>query len=80
MKHADLARERVGAVVCSAVAGATLDEGAASLHRAAGPALLADVERAGGCKGLQLDFPAQQIHGVAEVWVPFEASIAIGWG
>jgi hypothetical protein len=29
--------------------------------------------------GTQLDFPAQQIQGVAEVWVPFEESIAIGW-
>jgi hypothetical protein len=30
-------------------------------------------------EGLQLDFPAQQTQGVAEVWVPFEVSIAIGW-
>jgi hypothetical protein len=32
-----------------------------------------------GCAGLQLDFPAQQFQGVAEVWVPFEAAIVIGW-
>jgi len=31
------------------------------------------------CAGSQLDFPAQQIQGVAEVWVPFKESIAIGW-
>jgi hypothetical protein len=29
--------------------------------------------------GLQLDFPAQQIQGFAEVWVPFEEAIAIRW-
>ncbi len=29
--------------------------------------------------GAQLDFPTQQIQSVAEVWVPFEESIAIGW-
>jgi hypothetical protein len=29
--------------------------------------------------GLQLDFPAQQIQGVAEVWVPFDEVIAVGW-
>jgi hypothetical protein len=28
---------------------------------------------------LRLDFRAQQDQGVAEVWVPFEESIAIGW-
>jgi hypothetical protein len=33
-----------------------------------------------GCAGLQPDFPVQQIQGVADVWVPFEGSIAIGWG
>jgi len=32
-----------------------------------------------GCAGVQLDFPAQQIQGLAEVWVPFEEAIAIGW-
>jgi hypothetical protein len=32
-----------------------------------------------GCEGPQLDFPVQQIQGVAEVWVPFEGSIAVGW-
>jgi hypothetical protein len=31
------------------------------------------------CAGPQLDFPAQRIRGVAEVWVPFEAAIAVGW-
>jgi hypothetical protein len=31
------------------------------------------------CAGLQLDFPAQQFHGVTEVWVPFEEAIVIGW-
>jgi hypothetical protein len=31
------------------------------------------------CAGSQLDFPAQHIQGVAEVWVPFEESIAVGW-
>lgn len=29
--------------------------------------------------GLQLDFPAQQIPGLAEVWVPFDEAIVIGW-
>lgn len=33
----------------------------------------------GSCAGSQLDFPDQRIQGVAEVWVPFEESIAIGW-
>ncbi|HEY2404563.1 MAG TPA: hypothetical protein VGI10_01100 [Polyangiaceae bacterium] len=33
---------------------------------------------ASGCAGLQLDFPAQQFQGVAEVWVPFEEAIVIG--
>lgn len=32
-----------------------------------------------GCAGAQLDFPAQQFQGVAEVWVPFEEAIAMGW-
>jgi hypothetical protein len=32
-----------------------------------------------GCGGPQLDFPVQQIHGVAEVWVPFDEVIAVGW-
>lgn len=32
-----------------------------------------------GCAGAQLDFPAQQIQGVAEVWVPFDEVIAVGW-
>lgn len=32
-----------------------------------------------GCAGSQLDFPNQQIQGVADAWVPFEESIAIGW-
>jgi hypothetical protein len=32
-----------------------------------------------GCAGAQLDFPAQQFQGVAEVWVPFEEAIVIGW-
>jgi hypothetical protein len=31
------------------------------------------------CAGLQLDFPAQQYQGVAEVWVPFDEVIAVGW-
>ena len=31
------------------------------------------------CAGLQLDFPAQQYPGVAEVWVPFDEVIAVGW-
>ena len=31
------------------------------------------------CAGPQLDFPAQQDQGVAQVWVPFEESIAVGW-
>jgi hypothetical protein len=31
------------------------------------------------CAGLQLDFPAQQLQGVAEVWVPFDEVIAVGW-
>src|SRR5713101_2497201 len=35
--------------------------------------------RPSGCAGPQLDFPTQQFQGVAEVWVPFEESIAIGW-
>jgi hypothetical protein len=34
---------------------------------------------ASGCAGPQLDFPAQQFQGVAEVWVPFEEAIVIGW-
>lgn len=29
--------------------------------------------------GLQLDFPAQQIREVTEVWVPFDELIAVGW-
>jgi hypothetical protein len=33
----------------------------------------------GCCAGAQLDFPAQQFQGVAEVWVPFEEAIALGW-
>jgi hypothetical protein len=32
-----------------------------------------------GCAGPQHDFPDHQNQGVAEVWVPFEESIAIGW-
>ena len=32
-----------------------------------------------GCAGSQLDFPNQQFQGVAEVWVPFEESIAVAW-
>jgi hypothetical protein len=28
---------------------------------------------------LQFDFSAPQIQGLAEVWVPFDWSIAIGW-
>ena len=32
-----------------------------------------------GCAGPQLDFPAQQFQGLAEVWVPFEEAIVIGW-
>ena len=32
-----------------------------------------------GCAGLQLDFPKQQIQGVADAWVPFGEAIAIGW-
>jgi hypothetical protein len=32
-----------------------------------------------GCAGPQLDFPDHKIQGVAEVWVPFEEAIAIGW-
>lgn len=32
-----------------------------------------------GCAGLQRDFPALQVRGVAEVWVPFEGLIAVGW-
>ena len=32
-----------------------------------------------GCAGSQLDFPAQQLQEVAEVWVPFEESIVVGW-
>jgi hypothetical protein len=32
-----------------------------------------------GCAGLQLDFPAQQFQGVAELWVPFEEAIVIRW-
>ena len=32
-----------------------------------------------GCAGSQLDFPARQIQGVAEVWVPFDEVIAEGW-
>jgi len=28
---------------------------------------------------VQLDFPAQQDREVAEVWVPFEMAVAIGW-
>lgn len=31
------------------------------------------------CAGAQLDFPAQQFQGVAEVWMPFEQAIVIGW-
>jgi hypothetical protein len=31
------------------------------------------------CAGAQLDFPAQQFQGAAEVWVPFEEAIVIGW-
>src|SRR4029077_8857189 len=30
------------------------------------------------CAGAQLDFPAQQIHEVGALWVPFEESIAVG--
>jgi hypothetical protein len=42
-------------------------------------------ERGGRCprvvaRGPQLDFPVQQIQGVADVWVPFSESIAVGWG
>ena len=33
----------------------------------------------GSNRGPQLDFPAQQFQGVAEVWVPFEEAIVIGW-
>jgi DNA invertase Pin-like site-specific DNA recombinase len=33
-----------------------------------------------GCAGLQLDFPVEQLQGVGDVWMPFEESIAIGWG
>ncbi len=32
-----------------------------------------------GCAGPQLDFPAQQFRELAEVWVPFEKAIVIGW-
>lgn len=28
----------------------------------------------------ELHFPAQQTQGLAEVWVPFEELIAVGWG
>jgi hypothetical protein len=31
------------------------------------------------CAGAQLDFPAQQNQGVADVWVPFDQTIAVGW-
>jgi hypothetical protein len=31
------------------------------------------------CAGPQLDFPVQQVQGVADAWVPFDESIAIGW-
>jgi hypothetical protein len=31
------------------------------------------------CAGLQLDFPVQQNPVVADVWVPFEGSLAAGW-
>jgi hypothetical protein len=34
---------------------------------------------ASSCAGPQLDFPDQQFQGVAEVWVPFEEAIVIGW-
>ena len=30
--------------------------------------------------GPELDFPVRQIQGVADVWIPFEESIAVGWG
>jgi hypothetical protein len=30
-------------------------------------------------RGAQLDFPAQQLQGVTEVWVRFEEAIVIGW-
>jgi DNA invertase Pin-like site-specific DNA recombinase len=31
------------------------------------------------CAGAQLEFSDQQDHGVAEVWVPFEEEVAVGW-
>ena len=32
------------------------------------------------CAGSQPDFPAQQDRGVTDVWVPFEETVAVGWG
>ena len=34
---------------------------------------------ASSCAGAQLGFPAQQFQGIAEVWVPFEEAIVVGW-
>jgi DNA invertase Pin-like site-specific DNA recombinase/Arc/MetJ-type ribon-helix-helix transcriptional regulator len=31
------------------------------------------------CAGSQLDFPTQQIQGVAEFWVPVEYAVSVGW-
>ena len=44
-----------------------------------GPSGAPEVVGNDGCAGPQLDFPVQQFPGVAEVWVPFEESIAVGW-
>ena len=43
------------------------------------PWSLSPIRYFGGCAGLQLEFPAQQIHEVGALWVPFEESIAVGW-
>ncbi len=38
-----------------------------------------EVVEIGSCAGVQPDFPAQQIQRVAEVWVPFDEVISVGW-